>query len=122
MYKSLLQASNGMAVLLGTQRNARIHLAATAAAALLGLALGVSPNEWCWLIAASALVWTAEALNTAIELLGDVASGGHHHPLVGRAKDVAAAGVLLAAMGAALIGVIILLPQVLTSTLGDRVR
>jgi diacylglycerol kinase (ATP) len=111
-----------MAVLLATQTNARIHLGVTAAVVLLAIWLRLSPTEWCWLIGAASLVWTAEALNTAIELLGDVASGGSHHPLVGKAKDVAAAGVLLAAMGAALIGFIVLLPPLLTTTLGDRVR
>jgi diacylglycerol kinase (ATP) len=112
MLKSFRHAARGLGVLIATQSNARIHLGVTAAVGLLGILLGLSPSEWCWLIGAAALVWTAEALNTAIEFLGDAASGGNPHPLVGRAKDVAAAGVLLAAMGAALIGVIILLPQV----------
>ena len=112
MLNSLRHAARGMATLVATQSNARIHLAVTAGVALLGLVLGLPPRDWCWIIVAVALVWTAEALNTAVEILGDAAAGGGHHPLVGRAKDVAAAGVLLAAMGAALIGVIILLPQV----------
>ena len=112
MRKSIRHATLGMAVLLATQTNARIHLGVTIGVALLAVWLRLSPGEWCWLIGAAALVWTAEALNTAIEFLGDATSGGDHHPLVGKAKDVAAAGVLLAAMGAALIGVIILLPQV----------
>ena len=112
MIKSLRHAARGLATLIATQSNARIHLGVTAAVVLLALSLGLSSSEWCWLIGAAALVWTAEALNTAVELLGDAASGGSPHPLVGKAKDVAAAGVLLAAMGAALIGVIILLPQV----------
>jgi diacylglycerol kinase (ATP) len=112
MLKSLRHATRGVGTLVATQSNARIHLGVTAAVAILGLSLGLSPDEWCWLVGAAALVWTAEAMNTAVELLGDAASGGNHHPLVGKAKDVAAAGVLLAAMGAALIGVMILLPQV----------
>jgi diacylglycerol kinase len=115
MLNSLRHASRGVATLVATQSNARIHLGVTAAVALLALSLGISAREWCWLIGAAALVWTAEAMNTAIELLGDAASGGSHHPLVGKAKDVGAAGVLLAAMGAALIGVIILLPQLVSN-------
>jgi diacylglycerol kinase (ATP) len=111
MLKSFGHAARGVLTLIATQSNARIHLGVTTAVALLGLSLGLTPDEWCWLVGAATLVWTAEAMNTAVELLGDVASGGNHHPLVGKAKDVAAAGVLLAAMGAALIGVIILLPQ-----------
>ncbi|MGH9323384.1 MAG: diacylglycerol kinase family protein [Vicinamibacteria bacterium] len=111
MLKSFQHAARGMAFFLKTQVHAQIHLGATVAVFLLAAWLRLSPTDWCWLIVAATLVWTAEALNTAVELLGDVASGGAHHPLVGKAKDVAAAGVLLAAMGAALIGVIILLPR-----------
>lgn len=112
MLTSFRHAARGVATLVATQSNARIHLTVTAAVGVLGIFLGLSPGEWCWLVGAAALVWTAEAMNTAIELLGDAASGGEPNPVVGKAKDVAAAGVLLAAMGAALIGVIILLPQV----------
>jgi diacylglycerol kinase (ATP) len=113
MLKSLRHAARGVLTLIATQSNARIHLGVTSAVALLGLSLGLTPGEWCWLVGAAALVWTAEAMNTAVELLGDAASGGNHHPVVGKAKDVAAAGVLLAAMAAALIGVMILLPQLM---------
>ena len=48
-------------------------------------------------------VWTAEALNTAFESLCDVASP-EFHPLVERAKDVAAGAVLISAIGAVAIG------------------
>jgi diacylglycerol kinase len=106
----------GFWTLLATETNARIHLAATAIVVSLATWLHVSRDEWCWLLLAMALVWTSEAFNTAIELLGDVASGGSQHPLVGKAKDVAAAGVLLAAMAAAVIGVIIFWPQILAQT------
>ena len=112
MLISFRHATRGVATLVATQPNARIHLAMTAAIGILGSFLDLSPGDWCWLVSAAAMVWTAEAMNTAVELLGDVACGGEPHPIVGRAKDVAAAGVLLAAMGAALIGVIILLPPV----------
>ena len=52
--------------------------------------LEVSPIEWTILILAMMAVWTAEALNTAFEFLCDVASP-EFHPLVEKAKDVAAA-------------------------------
>jgi diacylglycerol kinase (ATP) len=113
MLKSFRHAARGVATLVSTQSNARIHLAVTAGVGALGLSFGLTPGEWCWLVGAAAMVWTAEAMNTAVELLGDSVSGGEHHAVVGKAKDVAAAGVLLAAMGAVLIGVIILLPQVM---------
>jgi diacylglycerol kinase len=103
----------GIAELVATEPNARIHFVATIVVVAAGFWLGISKVEWCFIVFAIAIVWVAEALNTAVEHLGDVASGGEHHPLVGRAKDVAAGGVLLAVIGATLIGVIILGPAVM---------
>ena len=77
-----------------------------------GAGLGVSRLEWCWLVAAIAWVWTAEALNTALESLAD-AVHPDRHPLVGRAKDAAAGAVLAASLGAAAIGLLVLGPYVL---------
>jgi diacylglycerol kinase (ATP) len=105
--QSFRDAGRGVAVLLRTQPNARIHLLATLAVAGLALALRLPRSDWALLVLAIALVWCAEAMNTALEALGDRASP-EHHPLVGRAKDVAAAGVLLAAVGAACVGLLVL--------------
>ncbi len=98
--------------MLKTQHNAWIHAMATAAIAVLGVFFGLSDGEWCWLVLAVMAVWTAEALNTAFELLADVASP-EFHPLVKQAKDVAAGAVLIAAIGSAVIGVLVLGPYVL---------
>ena len=57
-------------------------------------------------------VWTAEALNTAFEFLADAASP-NFHPLVKKAKDVAAGAVLISAIGAVVIGVLVLGPHVM---------
>ena len=57
-------------------------------------------------------VWTAEALNTAFEFLADVASP-EFHPLVEKAKDVAAGAVLISAGGSVVIALLILGPYVL---------
>ena len=57
-------------------------------------------------------VWTAEAVNTALEFLTDVASPGFH-PIAGQAKDVAAGAVLIAATGSVIIGVLVLGPHLL---------
>jgi len=61
---------------------------------------------------AIALVWVAEAINTALELLAD-AVNPQPHPLVGQAKDVAAGAVLIAAVAAAGVGLIVLGPHCL---------
>jgi diacylglycerol kinase (ATP) len=57
-------------------------------------------------------VWTAEALNTALELLADVASP-EFHPLVEKAKDVAAGAVLISAIGSVIIGLLVFGPCML---------
>jgi diacylglycerol kinase (ATP) len=56
------------------------------------------------------LVWIAEGLNSALEALADHVAT-ERHPLIGRAKDVAAGAVLVASIAAAAIGLIVLGPK-----------
>jgi diacylglycerol kinase (ATP) len=99
-------AIRGVAFLIRTQPHARIHLTATVAVIALGFAFCIERLEWCLLIVAMMAVWVAEGVNTALEALAD-AVHPDHHPLIGRAKDVAAAAVLIAAAGALLIGLLV---------------
>ena len=108
--KSIGFALEGLSTMLRTQHNAWVHLAATIVVAAGGLALGLSAGEWIALVLAIAIVWLAEGLNTAFELLCDVASP-QFHPLVKQAKDVAAAAVLIAAVAAVMVGVLVFLPH-----------
>lgn len=94
-----------------SQPNARVHLAATVAVVIAGFGFGLGASEWCWIVLAVVMVWTTEALNTALEFLTDVASP-EFHPLAGKAKDVAAGAVLISAIGAVIIGVIVFAPYV----------
>jgi diacylglycerol kinase (ATP) len=52
-----------------------------------------------------------ETLNTTFELLSNVAAPDFH-PLVGKAKDVAAGAVLISAIGSLAIGLIVFGPHV----------
>jgi diacylglycerol kinase len=108
---SFRYALAGLRTLLLTQHNAWIHAAATALVVVAGLVLGLSPAEWCWLVLAMTLVWMAEALNTALEFLADAVTQ-EFHPLILQAKDVAAAAVLIAAIGALVIGLLVFGPHV----------
>jgi diacylglycerol kinase (ATP) len=110
--QSFDHAFRGLGTLVKTQNNARIHLAATVCVAVLGILLEVSIIEWAILVLASGLVWTAEALNTAIEFLADRVAP-ERHELVKMAKDTAAGGVLAASIAAALAGLCIFLPHIL---------
>lgn len=107
--KSFGFAFAGLAAMLRTQHNAWIHLASTIVVVSGGLWFGLSRDEWIWLVLAIVAVWTAEALNTAFELLCDVASP-EFHPLVKQAKDVAAAAVLITAFGATIVGLLVFAP------------
>ncbi len=108
--KSFGYALQGLVFLVRTQPNARVHLLATLLACGAGIYVGLSRAEWLWIVAAIVLVWSAEAFNTALEQLADALHPARH-PGVGRAKDVAAAAVLIAALGAALIGILVFLPH-----------
>lgn len=107
---SFRYAFRGLADLLRSQVNARIHLAISVGVLLAGFWLGLSRLEWVAVVLCMALVLALEAVNTALEYLTDLVSPGQH-PLAGKAKDVAAAAVLVAAFGAAVVGLIIFLPK-----------
>jgi diacylglycerol kinase (ATP) len=110
--RSFQCALRGVGHTLFSQHNAWIHGGATVAACGLGLLLGLSKLEWCAIVLAIAGVWTAEAINTALEFLCDVASP-EFHPRVEKAKDVAAGAVLIAAAGAVVIGLLVFGPPLL---------
>ena len=100
-----------MRTLVASQHNAWVHVAATAAVIGAGVLVRLERLEWLALVVAIVLVWMAEAINTAFELLCDVASPGFH-PLVARVKDVAAAAVLMCAVGALATAAFVFLPHV----------
>lgn len=108
--RSFTHAFRGIGTMLRTQHNAWIHLAATVVVIMGAVFFKLTRADWCWIILAIVGVWTAEALNTAFESLCDVASP-QFHPMVKRAKDVAAGAVLICALGAATIGMLVFYPH-----------
>jgi diacylglycerol kinase len=109
--KSFGYAFKGIATLFSSQPNARIHAVALAIAVSFGFYFKIDKMEWLAIALIAALVLSAEAMNTAIEFVVDLVSPDYH-PLAGKAKDVAAAAVLLAAFGAVIMGLIIFLPKI----------
>jgi diacylglycerol kinase (ATP) len=109
MAEGISWAWNGVVLLVRTQRTARIHLFFTFLICGLAAVLRLPADEWKWLILAMAMVWTAEAVNTAIELLSDIVCPAYHTGIK-KTKDVAAAAVFLAVIGAIAIGVLVLVP------------
>lgn len=103
----------GIADLYKTQPNVWIHTTAAVVVIAAGFFFSISTTEWCLVIMSIAFVISAEAFNTALEHLTDLVSPNYHE-LAGRTKDVAAAGVLIAAIGAAVIGILIFLPRIMS--------
>lgn len=110
--RSFGYAFNGIASLLRDEHNSRIHVVAMACVVFFGFALGISREQWCVVALCCGGVLMAEAMNSAIEALADLVSP-EFHPLVKKAKDVAAAGVLMMAIAAATAGLIIFLPKII---------
>lgn len=106
---SFRNALSGLGQLLRSQRNARIHLAITLAVLGVSSWLRLSTGDWALLALAAALVWTAELINSALESVVDLATK-EWQPLARDAKDLGAAAVLMAAVGAAVVGVLVLGP------------
>ena len=93
--------------MLKSGRNAKIHVGVTLFMIATGLCLPLSRTDWAVLLLTIGAVFAAEAANTAIEHVVDLVSPDHHD-LARRAKDAAAAAVLVLAIAAILIGLLIL--------------
>lgn len=104
--RSFKYAFRGIGLVVTSQHNAWIHVAATLVVVSVGLWVQLSRLEWCSLVLAIVAVFTAEALNTAIEYVTDLTSP-EFHVLAGKAKDAAAGAVLIAAVGAVLVGYLV---------------
>lgn len=112
--QSFQYAFRGLYDLFQTQINARIHLAAIAVVLWAGWHWAISPLEWAALVLCFIAVVSLEAINTALEYLTDLVSP-QHHPLAGKAKDVAAAAVLWAAIGSVAVAGLIFIPKIFVS-------
>jgi len=85
------------------ENNFKIHLLATTLVMAIGFRFDISRIDWLIILLCIGIVLTAEAMNTAIEKMCDHLHP-EQHPNIGKVKDIAAAGVLIAAIVAAVIG------------------
>jgi diacylglycerol kinase len=110
--RSFGYAGAGLSYLVRTQPNFRVHLLAAISVVGIAVVVGATPVEIAALLLAIGLVMVSEALNTALESVVDLVSPAVH-PLARVAKDVAAAGVLIAATTAVAVGLVVLGPRVI---------
>jgi diacylglycerol kinase len=110
LIKSFSYAFSGIYRLFKSESNATIHLLATLCALTAGILLQISNTEWCVILIVIALVWAAEAFNTALEKLTDHIFP-EYHETARFAKDISAGAVLVCAMAAFICGLIVFLPK-----------
>ena len=110
-YSSFVYAAQGIRAALREERNMRFHVIAAMLAVIVGWYLRISTADWLWILLVIFLVFAAEFLNTVTEAVTDLLSNHHYDINVRKAKDVAAGGVLLAALFAVAVGLIIFVPR-----------
>jgi len=104
--ESFFYAISGIVYALKTQRNIKIHFAATLLVIILSFVFKLSTIEISIVTITAAIVLTAEMINTAIEAVVDMFTQ-EYHPLAKVAKNVAAGAVLLSAINAVVVGYLI---------------
>lgn len=112
LIKSFKYAKSGVNHAVRTQRNLWIHFFVGAVVLAVANLLAVSLLELAVLLGAIFAVIVVEMVNTSIEELVNILSPEHRKEAA-LAKDVAAASVLLSALGAVVVGILILGPKIL---------
>lgn len=107
--KSFVHAFKGIQLLLKYEHNAWIHLFALVVVVLLALWLHISIAEWIYIVFAAGFVFVSEAINTAIEKMANAISIEKNEHIK-KAKDIGAGAVLIAAITAAIIGLLVFIP------------
>ena len=115
-------AGRGVWFCIRHERNFRVHMAVAAYVLLLAPYFSLSRGEWAALLAVVALVLAAEAVNTAVEQVVNLASP-RRRTRARVAKDVAAGAVLLCAAGALAAGLFLFLrPEAFAAMQADFLR
>jgi len=105
--QSANNAIEGILFATKTQRHMRYHFLAAIFILILAFVLGLSWSKFAVLIILSVIVLSVEMLNTAIEAIIDILFK-EYDTRAKQIKDIAAGAVLITALGAAIIGYLIL--------------
>ena len=111
--RSFKYAFDGLKTLWTEEHNARIHLFAAIFAIAAGFYFSISTSEWIIMVLCIGLVFTVEAINSSIENLADHQTTAID-PRIKKAKDLAAAAVLMMAVVALIVGGIIFIPHLIS--------
>jgi diacylglycerol kinase len=108
--KSFGYAGRGIRFVFGTETNMKIHLVVCGLVIVCGFIFHISLIEWMFCLLCIGLVVGMEMINTSIENIVDLVSP-NHHPLAGKAKDIAAGAVLICVIISVVIGLLIFVPK-----------
>jgi diacylglycerol kinase (ATP) len=114
LIKSFKYAFEGIFNCIRAERNIKIHITAAMLVTIAGAVLHISKTEWLICLLLFGLIIGLELMNTAVEAVVDLAADGKWYSLAKKAKDTAAGSVLIASIFAAIIGLIIFLPKVIS--------
>lgn len=112
LIKSFGYAFEGLFTVIKKERNMKIHCMAAILVVLFGIFLGISKTEWIICFLLFGMIMALECVNTAIEAVVDLVTE-EIHPKAKLAKDAAAGAVLIAAIFAAIVGLMIFIPKLL---------
>jgi diacylglycerol kinase len=110
--KKFGDAFRGIADGVRGQTSFAVHLGFAAAVLAAAAFWRLKLEQWCILLLCITVVLTAEMFNSAIEWLAR-AVDREHNPEVGIALDIASGAVLIAAIGAAFVGLLVFVPEML---------
>lgn len=120
MLKSFRDAFNGIGILIRTERNFQIHLVAFVLAIAAGFYFDIKMRQFGTILLVSALVFSLEGINTAIEKLCDEVTEERKES-IRVIKDISAGAVLIAAIFALVVGLNIFLPYIFGFGRGFRI-
>lgn len=109
--QSFKYAFNGLIILLKEEPNSRIHFFIALLTVFISFYLKITALEWLVILICIGWVFSMELLNTSIENLADFSSK-EKHSLIKKAKDLAAAAVLISAITSIVIAFIIYIPRI----------
>ena len=110
--KKFQDAGRGMWIAVSGGGSYTVHVFAAAMVIAAAVFFGVTHAEWCILVLCIALVFSAEILNTGLEVLAR-ALRQEYDATVRDALDIGSGAVLAAAIGVAIVGLVIFLPYFL---------
>jgi diacylglycerol kinase len=112
LFKSFGYAGKGLAKTWREEQNLHIHTLAGLVAIGFGVYFQIDRLEWLILVITILLVLLMEIVNSAVERVTDVLKP-RIHGYVKEIKDIMAAAVLLASLGAVIVGLLIFGPRIL---------